>query len=412
MSNPLLVGVDVHRKTNVVCFMKRDGQEIGQRFSVQNNRQGTANLAQAIDSLATEEGCDAIQIAAEATGWYWWHFFQTLEQDTFLNQRPLALYSFNPRLTANFKKTYSDLDKTDSIDAFVITDRLRLGRDLPYPFTYDEPYMVARLLTRHRFHLIHNLVREKSYCLAHLYLKASEYTRLKPFSNIFGTTSRAIIRDYPSIEEIAAIPFDQLVEIIDVKGKRRFADPEDNARRLQAVARDSYPLPNALHNPVNLILRQSLQDITHLERQIKRTETAIAQAMLSIPHTLDTIPGIGPVFSGGIISEIGRLQRFDFDQAKVANFAGLKWRKTQSADFRAEETRMTHKGNRYLRYYFCEAANSVRRRDAEYGAYYDRKYHEVRKHQHKRAIVLTARKLVRLVVRLLTTNQPFQPRRP
>lgn len=48
----------------------------------------------------------------------------------------------------------------------------------------------------------------------------------------------------------------------------------------------------------------------------------------------------------------------------------------------------------------------------EYGAYYERKYHEVRQHQHKRAIVLTARKLVRLVVRLLTTNQPYQVRRP
>ena len=32
------------------------------------------------------------------------------------------------------------------------------------------------------------------------------------------------------------------------------------------------------------------------------------------------------------------------------------------------------------------------------------------KHQHRRAVVLTARKLVRLVVRLLTTNQPYQPR--
>lgn len=50
-------------------------------------------------------------------------------------------------------------------------------------------------------------------------------------------------------------------------------------------------------------------------------------------------------------------------------------------------------------------------RDAEYAAYYDRKYHEVPKHQHKRAITLTARKLVRLVVRLLTTNQPYRPRR-
>lgn len=106
-----------------------------------------------------------------------------------------------------------------------------------------------------------------------------------------------------------------------------------------------------------------------------------------------------------------RVERFDYNEAKVAKFAGLKWRKTQSADFQADETRLTHTGNRYLRYYLCEAANQVRMRDPEYAAYDDRKYHEARKHQHKRAIVLTARKLVRLVVQLLTTHQPYQARR-
>jgi hypothetical protein len=50
--------------------------------------------------------------------------------------------------------------------------------------------------------------------------------------------------------------------------------------------------------------------------------------------------------------------------------------------------------------------------EREYGAYYERNYHEVRQHQHKRAIVLTARKLVRLVVRLLTSREAYQPRRP
>jgi len=72
---------------------------------------------------------------------------------------------------------------------------------------------------------------------------------------------------------------------------------------------------------------------------------------------------------------------------------------------------LTRTGNRFLRYSFCEAANAVQRRDPPSAAYYDRKYHEVRTHRHKRALVLTARKLVRLVVRLLTTNQPYQPRK-
>jgi len=41
MSNPLLVGVDVHRKSNTVCLMDRQGREIAPRFTVDNNRPGT-----------------------------------------------------------------------------------------------------------------------------------------------------------------------------------------------------------------------------------------------------------------------------------------------------------------------------------------------------------------------------------
>jgi len=413
MSNPLLVGVDPHRKTNVVQLMDSQGQVLDPPFRVDNNRPGTQAFVRQVTQQAIDGDFDAIHIATEATGWYWFHFFQTLSQDPFLNQWPLALYSLNPRLTANFKKSYVDLDKTDLTDAYVVADRFRFGRDLPPPFGYEETYLPLRFLTRYYYHVVHNLAREKAYCLAILYLKVSEYTRRgkKPFSKVFGAASRAVIQEFASIEEIAAIPFNELVEFIDVKGKRRFADPAHNARKLQQVAQDSYPLPQALQQPINTILHLSLQHITFLERQQKRLSAAVEHRMDAIPHTLDTIPGIGPVFSAGIIAEIAGVDRFDYNQAKVAKFAGFKWRKTKSADFEADDTRLTRTGNRYLRYYFCEAANTVRMRDAEYAVYYDRKFNEVRKHQHKRAIVLTARKLVRLVVRLLTTNQPYQPRR-
>jgi len=413
MSHPLLVGVDPHRKTNTVCMMDREGEEAGDRFTVQNNQPGTAAFVREVAQRAIEGDFDAIHIATEATGWYWWHFFQTLDQDPVLNRWPVTLYPFNPRLTANYKKTFVDLDHDDPIDAFVVADRLRIGRDLPASFHYEERYFPVRVLTRYRYHLVHQLAREKAYCLAILYFKYSEYSRKdkRPFSNLFGATSRAVIQEFASLEEIAALPFEELVEFIDGKGKRRFPDPVDNARKLQRVVRDSYPLPRALQQPINLILSLSLRHITVLEGLEKRVNTAIAEGMQPIPHSLDTIPGFGPVFSGGIVTEIGDIARFDYNQAKVAKYAGLKWRKTKSADFQAEETRLTRTGNRYLRYYLCEAANRVRLSAPEYRLYYDRKFHEVRKHQHKRAIVLTARKLVRLVVRLLTTNEPYRHRR-
>ena len=213
------------------------------------------------------------------------------------------------------------------------------------------------------------------------------------------------------MEEVVAMPFDDLVEWLDVKGRRQFADPERNARRLQQVAESSYPLPEAWLETVNITLSLSLRHLKTLEQLLKRTDTAIEAQMEAYPNSLTTIPGIGPVFAAGLIAEIGDLARFDYDQAKVASFAGLKWKRNQSASFEAEETPRKRSGNAFLRYYLCEAAQLVRMRDAEYGAYYQKKYDEVPKHKHKRALTLTARKLVRLVVRLLTTNEPYRARR-
>jgi transposase len=421
MSNPLIVGVDVHRKANTACFMDSQGRELVPRFNFDNNRPGTETFVQHLTNLARTGSFDAIQIATEAANWFWFLFLHALSQHPALQERPLSLYPLNPRLTANFKKTYSDLDHTDLNDAFVAADRLRLGRDLPTPFRSDDTYLPIRFLTRYRYRLVHNLAREKAYCLSILYLKASEYTRKhgdkpyqenRPFSDPFGTTSRAVIQTFSSVEEIAALPFDDLVEFIDQHGKRRFADPGQTARKLLQVARNSYHLPEPLQEPVQIILNLSLQHIASLERQLKRVGAAIEQLIAPVPHTLDTIPGFGPVFSAGIISELGDLSHFHgCVEAQVAKLAGFHWPRRQSADFEAEDTRITRHRNRYLRYYFCQAANSVRMRDADYAAFYQRKYNEVRKHQHKRAIVLTARKLVRLVVRLLTTNQTYRPRR-
>ena len=414
MKRPLFLGVDVHRKTNTFCLMEVSGAQVVPHFTLENNRPGTVRLIQKVREIMQVNGFSELRVAAEATGWYWFHFFETLRNDPSLQNWPVELFALNPRLTANFKKSYEDLDKSDPIDAYVIADRLRWGRDLPQPFAYDENLLALRFLTRYRYHLVHQLASEKAYCTAILYLKASEYSRRdkQAFSNLFSAASRAVLQEFASIEEVAQLPFEELVEFLDKVGKRRFADPADNARRLQRIAADSYTLPEALQPSLNQVLSLSLQHIRHLETLIQRLETAITEQMQAIPNTLHTIPGFGPVFSAGILAEIGGIERFDNNEAKVAKFAGFKWRQTGSADFQAEETRLTRTGNAYLRYYFCEAAFVVQMWDREYSAYFQRKLKEVRLHRHKRAIVLTARKLVRLVVRLLATHQPYQPRRP
>ena len=128
-----------------------------------------------------------------------------------------------------------------------------------------------------------------------------------------------------------------------------------------------------------------------MKEQVKVLDKAIEQQFEIIPNTLTSIPGIGKVYSAGIIAEIGDIHRFD-SQASVAKFAGLVWHKNQSGEFEAEHSQMIKSGNRYLRYYLLEAANSVRRCDSEFRRYYDLKFKEVNKYQHKRALALNCQK--------------------
>ncbi len=139
-----------------------------------------------------------------------------------------------------------------------------------------------------------------------------------------------------------------------------------------------------------------------------KTFLEVSKASVLVETGSDTsIPGIGKVYSAGIIAEIGDINRFQ-SQASVAKFAGLVWKQHQSSDFESQDTRLIKSGNRFLRYYLLEAANSVRRCDSEFRRYYNLKYKEVNKHQHKRALALTARKLVRLVFRLLKDNRLYK----
>jgi acetyl-CoA C-acetyltransferase len=120
------------------------------------------------------------------------------------------------------------------------------------------------------------------------------------------------------------------------------------------------------------------------------------------------VMGLGPVFAAGLIAEIGDINRFD-NQASLAKFSGLAWTRHQSGSFEAQNAKLIRSGNRYLRYYFIEAANSVRRCNSEYARFYNLKFKEVNKFQHKRALALTARKLVRLVFALLKSNRLYTP---
>lgn len=403
----LFVGIDVSMKDFKVQFMGNDGDTVAKRRRFLNDQPGIDSLVDLILTICCSNGIERVVIGLESTSVYSWHLQMGLASDHRLAPYKCQVYPFNPKVVSNFKKSYVDLPKNDWTDAWVIADRLRFGR-LPENSQVDFRYLPLQRLTRFRYHLMQTITREKNYFLTNLFLKFNTLQQNEVFSNLFGATSEAVLTEFLSPDEIAARPLDDLIDFLMEKGKKHFADPKATAEALKNAARNAHRLKGNLLEPVNLILATSLETIKCLEKQVKTIDKAIIKELSHFKHTLSSVPGLGPVFCAGLIAEIGDIHRFPNDSA-LAKYAGLTWRGHQSGEFEADETPLTRTGNAYLRYYFTQAANLVRQNEPEYRQFYARKYRESKTHHHRRALVLTARKLVRMVDALLRSNQLYMP---
>lgn len=404
MIETLFVGIDVGKKFNTVRFLDSSGDTL-KLFDVPNNQPGAEKLRDFIKDTLLHADFDSVTIGMESTSVYADHLALFLRNDDFLRKWSVKVHILNAKQIKNFKKSYVDLPKTDSIDTLVIADFMRFGR-IPKEVILDEKCIALRNLTRARFQAAQNLSREKTRFLDTLFYKFSTMDTSKVFSDTFGAASLAVITEFMSTDDINNASLDELTAFLSEKSKNHFADPEEVAKALQAAARGSYRLGKVANDSINQLLSVRIAAIKAIEQQIKSLDKAIADYMVLFPNTLTSVPGIGFVYSAGIIAEIGDIKRFP-NHAALAKYAGLVWSRHQSSSYEADDTPMIASGNKYLRYYLTEAANKVKMHDTTFKRYYHLKYSEVTRHKHKRALALTARKLVRLVYSLLNTNRLY-----
>lgn len=406
MPESLFVGIDVSSRENRVRLLNSSGTSLS-KFSVLNNRPGALTLSKNIAQAMEAYKLDSLVVGLEATSVYGEPLVYFLKQDAVVSRFKPRIHVLNPKQVNAFKKAYTELPKTDDIDAWIIAEFLRFGR-LNTEVYMDDKIIALQKLTRARYYTAMNLTREKNHFLNHLFLKFSSLYQEKIFSNKLGATSLALIDEFLSIDEIAYMPINDLVNFIADKGKGHFECPEEIAKMVQKAARSSYRLPKTVNDSVNQVLAISYTAIEALKDQLKSFDKAIEKQLELIPNTLTSVKGIGPVYAAGIIAEIGDIHRFK-NQAALAKYAGLCWSKYQSGNYTADDTHMIRSGNRYLKYYLMETANLVRMHDPEFKRYYEMKYKETPKTPHKRALALTARKLVRLVYALLRDNRLYTP---
>lgn len=380
-----------------------------------NNQPGADQLATLIsECMQKHPVLNTIIVTLESTSVYSIHIANFLSSCEALMPYKPYVYCVNPKMTANYRKSYVGMDKTDPMDAYLIADFARVGRTKKCEPWHGSQYLALKRLTRHRLHLAECITREKTYMVSNLYLKFSELQLLEgddqPFSNLYGSTSSAVLTEFMSLQEIIDTPEEELLKFLAKKSRNRIADISKTSDLLKKAARDPYRLDKCMYEPLNVSLASSFNCIQTYQKEMKLINQAIEKCINGMnPNAftiLKSIPGIGPVWVAGMLSEIGAITAFHSSDS-LAKYAGLTWLRNDSGDFVSEDNHISKAGNTYLRYYLGEAANSVRRYIPEYTAFYEKKYAEVTKHQHKRALALTSRKLVRLVFGLLVKNQLY-----
>jgi len=399
-------GIDIGLKEFHFHAMDGDGNPIGKPRRFTNNVPGMKQLVDHLELHIHKQGATSVSLGMEATGLYWFPLFQALQQDERIGQWHTQLLAMNPKLVESFRQAYPDVDKSDPVDALIIADRVRFGRGIAPQHIHSEQFLSLQRLTRFYVHLVQQQTDLKNYASSFLYLTFSEWIRCKPFSDRYGTTACRLMKKYKSAEEMAEMTSDELQALLKDFSKNHFRDPKQKAEDVLQMARDSFTIPPGLVDSVHLLIKQTLQQLDLLEKHLDRLTKQIEKAMKGIKNPLVSIPGIGLVSAALIIAEIGDISRFEIE-SKLAKYAGLTWRTKQSGNFRAEETFMTKTGNVYLRRGLIIAAQSMVNHNDEYNDYYQRKFKEATRHAHKRALSLTARKLVRLVHAMLSTNQLY-----
>lgn len=153
-----------------------------------------------------------------------------------------------------------------------------------------------------------------------------------------------------------------------------------------------------------------LEQLVFVQNQIAQQEKQLKTLLAVTPAMalLMTLPGIGPILSAVAALEIGEISRFA-SAPRLASYAGTTPRVSASGD-KVRYGRLRPDVNRYLRWAFVEAANSVALNHKRCPQrHVSQLYARVRSRRgHSKAIGAVARHLAEATFWVLSKNEPYR----
>lgn len=383
------IGIDISKYKHDCFITTEAGEVIKETFSFDNNGTG---FKQFFDILSDLGDPNQIKVGFESTG----HYMNNLIKH--LRVKGYSFTVLNPIIVARFRSsTTLRRIKTDSVDARLIAQYLSTVDFKSYHLqVYHFPELKS--LTRMR----DRLVKQRSLYLVMLTNSLDQvFPEFKQFfaNNLKSKTAQYILHKYVIPSRIATMnlaSFDNIRTLS--KGKFSFA----KFTKLKDLARSTIGCSTETDT---LLITSTLYLYDQLDVQIKMIESKIEAMMLQLNSPTASIPGVGLNSAATIIAEFGDVSFFAHPDKMVA-FAGLDCGRSQSGtkDFKG---RMVKHGSGYLRQALMNSAVSLLIHAPTFYEYYHKKREEGK--PHRVALSHVARKLVRLIYKLESSNTHFDP---
>ena len=378
------IGIDISKFKHDCAVIDGNGDVVTPSWSFTNDREGFLQLQTFLCSLNDEK-----RIGFESTG----HYAVNLKQ--FLEENDFSFVEFNPVLLKRFVsgKTLRRT-KTDTIDALNIARYIMTAEYEPYPlplYHLDE----LKSLTRFR----ESLVKQRSQQSVIITDVLDEmFPEFKPFfNNQFTTTAMFILSEYGSPEKIAHMNARSYEKLRSVSHGRFSVD---DYLKLKAMARSTVGHTN---DGLLFKLKISLEQYSFTDSALTELEKKIEIIVRQIDPPLLSVPGIGVNTAAVLLAEFGDFSRFSGPEKMLA-FAGLEPGYFQSGTSESFG-RMVKHGSSHIRYAVLNCCLPLIKFNPVFADYYAKKRAEGK--PHRVALSHVAKKLIRIIYHLQTTNTRF-----
>ena len=321
---------------------------------------------------------DIKDVIIESTGVYWRFVYRVLKE------AGVRVVVVNP-----YSVKQVPLEKTDKNDAIWLATILMNGMARP-SFLVSEQQEALRELTRQRTHYTQQLTRVKNRIVRTL--ESCNIKIMSVISNISTKTGRLLVKKFSE----GVTDLDELIGCCHARVRSKKGDllPKAFSGRLT---------PNH-----QLQLRFLLEDWDHIEKQRAKTSESIkmlfSEDQKAIMERLQIVEGIAQESSEVIMAEMG-INAKDFkNEDSVSKYGGFAPGVHQSADKKTFVK--CHPGNKYLRTILIQVAwAAVRSKDGYWRAVY---HHFKKSLRSKKAIVAVARRLLKVIYKLITTDYKYE----